>query len=174
MIPYRSRLRRIIVQGLALLTIVGVFCGSSHADVITPSGTPATLPTANPLQLGQSAADSTVSSAPSKRVSWVDWNGGNFFGPCRGDCAISLYGGKEVTTSMECIFFVKYPAKLLPEWNWRGTYLAAATVSRRLVTFMDVLRLEPEFGSKHSVSAAGWAISAAWWAVRGRQHAHRR
>jgi transposase len=27
---------------------------------------------------------------------------------------------------------------------------------------------------KHSVSAAGWAISAAWWAVRGRQHAHRR
>src|SRR3954464_8100722 len=23
---------------------------------------------------------------------------------------------------------------------------------------------------KHSVSAAGWAISAAWWVVRGRQH----
>ena len=36
-------------------------------------------------------------------------------------------------------------------------------------------RLESgRFICKHSVSAAGWAISAAWWAVRGRQHAHRR
>src|SRR3954452_7993721 len=33
---------------------------------------------------------------------------------------------------------------------------------------------EPHPHRKHSVSAAGWAISAAWWAVRGRQHAHRR
>src|SRR4051812_37428458 len=37
----------------------------------------------------------------------------------------------------------------------------------------DLLR-RSTFDGKHSVSAAGWAISAAWWAVRGRQHAHRR
>src|SRR4051812_6930646 len=37
----------------------------------------------------------------------------------------------------------------------------------------EVGRVMPNM-RKHSVSAAGWAISAAWWAVRGRQHAHRR
>jgi hypothetical protein len=146
MIIVIARLQRIIIRGLGLLTIVGLFYGSSYPGVITPSEANPATAAISPFQIGQAVADSTAPSAPSNRIGWVDWNGDNFFGPCRGDCAISLYGGKEVTTSMERIFFIKYPAKLLPDWNWRGTYLAAGTFSRRLVTFMDVLSLEPEFG----------------------------
>ena len=131
-----AKLLKIIVPGFRLLTIVGLFYNSSHADVLKPSeANPATFASASRIQLSEAVAGD-----------WVDWNGDNFFGPCRGDCAISLYGGKEVTTSMERIFFVKYPPKLLPDWNWRGTYIAAATFSRRLVSFMDVLSIEPEFG----------------------------
>jgi hypothetical protein len=77
---------------------------------------------------------------------WIDWNGRNFFAPCSGDCAISFYGGKEVTTSMLRIFFLRYPPKLFWEWDWRDNYLAAGAFSRRLVTFWNVLSIEPEFG----------------------------
>ena len=78
--------------------------------------------------------------------SWINWNGDNFLSPCRGDCAVSVYGGKEVTTSMERIFFVRQPPKFIWDWQWRDTYLAAAALSRRLVTFGDVFSIEPEFG----------------------------
>jgi hypothetical protein len=127
-----------------LFMVVGLLCSSGHADAGNLSrGNSETFATADQLR---EAMASAAPLAPSNRVGWIDWNGDNFFGPCHGDCAISLYGGKEVTTSMERIFFVKYPPRLLPDWHWRGGYLAAATFSRRLVTFMDVVSLEPEFG----------------------------
>src|SRR5207302_522982 len=77
---------------------------------------------------------------------WIDWNGDNFFGPCRGDCSFSLYGGKEVATSMERIFFVKSPPAPIWRWHWRNTGLIAGDFSRRLVTIWKGLNIEPEFG----------------------------
>ena len=97
---------------------------------------------------------------------WVDWNG-DFIGPCHGDCAISLYGGKEVTSSMERTFFVKLPATLPWDWNWRDTYLVAGAFSRRLVTFLDVISIEPEigvgrrFGQMHTTELWG-AFNLRW------------
>ena len=99
-----AKLLQIIVPSFGLLMIVGLFYNSSHADVVKPSGAnPATFASSSRIQLSEAVAGG-----------WVDWNGNNFFGPCRGDCAISLYGGKEVTTSMERIFFVKYPPNYYP------------------------------------------------------------
>ena len=83
---------------------------------------------------------------PAGRFSWLDWNGDNFFGPCRGDCSVALHGGKEVTSSMERIFFVKFPPTPIWDWRWRDTYLVAGTFSRRLVTFFNLVSIEPEIG----------------------------
>jgi hypothetical protein len=83
---------------------------------------------------------------PARPTGWIDWNGANFFGPCRGDCAISIYGGKEVTTGMTRIFYVEEPHSPPWEWRWRNSYLVAATFSRRLVSFFDALSIEPELG----------------------------
>jgi hypothetical protein len=91
-------------------------------------------------------AQPLATGAASGRVGWLDWNGPNFFGPCRGDCALSLYGGKEVTSSMERIFFVKHPPTPAWDWRWRSTYLAAGTFSRRLVGFWNLISIGPELG----------------------------
>lgn len=99
--------------------------------------------------------------------SWVDWNGDGFFQPCHGDCAISIYGGHEVTTSMTNIFFVEYPAKPFWTWRWRNSDLAAIAVSRRLVTFWNALSIEPEaglgqrFGEMHATEFWG-ALNFRW------------
>jgi hypothetical protein len=91
-------------------------------------------------------ADSSASREPPAESGWIDWNGDNFFGPCRGDCALSLYGGKEVTTGMLRIFALKSPPVPVWKWHWRNSEVVAGTFSRRLVTFWNALSLEPEFG----------------------------
>lgn len=101
----------------AILAVAGLACGAAHADSATAAG-----------------------------AGWIDWNGDNFFRPCHGDCAFSLYGGGEVTTSMLRIFFLKMPPALPGTWHWGHSAIGAATFSRRLVTFWDALSLEPEFG----------------------------
>lgn len=134
---------RVIVQTVALMAVLGLLCGSGRGEVVAPAGgISGTLVKPVNLQLADAIA---VPAAPATRPLW-DWNGDNFFGPCRGDCALALYGGKEVTTSMTRIFFVRYPPKPIWDWRWNNSYIAAAAFSRRLVTFWDVLSLEPEFG----------------------------
>jgi hypothetical protein len=124
-----ARLRERVVRAIkaaALFAAVGLVCGNGYAST--------------------AMADNSASREPPAESGWIDWNGDNFFGPCRGDCAFSLYGGKEVTTSMLRIFFLKSPPAPVWRWHWRNSEIVAGTFSRRLVTFWNVLSLEPEFG----------------------------
>jgi hypothetical protein len=91
-------------------------------------------------------AEFSAVSTEKQPTGWISWNGGNFFGPCQGDCSVALFGGKEIISSMEGIFFVKYP--VIPAWDWRwgNAEILAATFSRRLVTFWNALNIEPEVG----------------------------
>jgi hypothetical protein len=81
------------------------------------------------------------------RLGRVDWNGDNFFGPCRGDCSIAGFAGKEITTGMTRIFLVKYPMVPAWEWRWRDSGIVAGAFSRRLVTFWDAWDIELEIGA---------------------------
>jgi len=87
----------------------------------------------------------TSPGTPVQPYDWVGWNG-DFFGDCRGDCSLALFGGKHVATSMTRIFFVNYPPRPPQEWRWRNSYVGAAAFSRRLVIFWNALSVEPEFG----------------------------
>lgn len=113
-------------KAAALFVAVGLVCSIGYASAAM-------------------ADDSKPGVAP-EPAGWIDWNGDNFFGPCLGDCAISLYGGMEVTTSMERIFFVKQPPAPFWKWHWRNNDFVAGAFSRRLVTFWNALSLEPEIG----------------------------
>jgi hypothetical protein len=99
-----------------------------------------------------------------EHAGWIDWNGDNFFGPCRGDCAFSLYGGQEVTTALERILFIKYPAKPFWTWHWGNSSIIAGEFSRRLVTFGNVLSLEPQFGIGQRLG--GMHATEFWGAIR--------
>jgi hypothetical protein len=77
---------------------------------------------------------------------WIDWNGTNFFGPCQGDCSVALYGGRQVTSAMEPIFYINYPALPPWKWHWGGSELIAGSFSRRLLTLGNALNIEPELG----------------------------
>ena len=107
------------IAAALFVAFAGLACGAAHADPATNAGA---------------------------GTGWIDWNGDNFFRPCNGDCAFSLYGGGEVTTSMLRIFFLKAPPALPWSWHWGHSAIGAATFSRRLVTFWHALSLEPEFG----------------------------
>jgi hypothetical protein len=121
----RERVVRAI-KAAALFTAVGLVCGNGYAST--------------------AMADSSASREPPAESGWIDWNGDNFFGLCRGDCALSLYGGKEVTTGMLHIFFLKSPPSPFWKWHWRNDEFVGGAFSRRLVTFWNALSLEPEFG----------------------------
>ena len=127
------------IKAAALIAAVGLLCGDGYASAAMAAD-------ADRVQQAQAVLVPAPPRAPPAPADWIDWNGDNFFGPCRGDCAISLYGGKEVTTSMLRIYFLKNPPKPFWKWHWRNSEIVAGAFSRRLVTFWDALSLEPEFG----------------------------
>ena len=128
---------------LTAVLVIGGNLGASAAALGGSSG--AALGVAAPVQQADAATAPSPPGELSEPEGGIDWNG-NFFGPCRGDCAISVYGGQEVTTSMERMFFVKYPPRPFWKWQWSNSEIIAGTFSRRLVTFWNSLSLEPEFG----------------------------
>lgn len=130
----------------AAILLAAAECGRadtrySGSDLSAPAISSAPAPPQSPARPAPAPETAAYASA-----GWLDWNGDNYFGPCRGDCAFSVYGGKEVTTGFRRAFFLRYPPKFIWEWRWRDNSLAAATFSRRLVTFWNSLVLEPEFG----------------------------
>jgi hypothetical protein len=68
---------------------------------------------------------------------------------------------------MERMFFVKYPPLPVWKWHWRNSGIVAGAFSRRLVTFWNVLSLEPEvgagqrFGEMHATEFSG-VINIRW------------
>ena len=94
------------------------------------------------------------------------WNTNDFFGPCRGECRLSFYGGPEIISDMTRIFLLQRP---LPIWDWRagGSGLAATAVSRRLLTWRGVAEVAPEFGAAKRIGdlTAGelWAALLFRW-----------
>ena len=136
----KGRVGRVLLIAWLMLGSLGGVGQDAHADALPAS---AVLPGA--VSVAQAVPFGGAFEPPG-RGPWIDWNGGDFFGPCRGDCALSLYGGKEVTSSMERIFFVRYPPTPAWDWHWRSTYLAAGAFSRRLVGFSNLISIEPELG----------------------------
>jgi hypothetical protein len=74
---------------------------------------------------------------------WITWHL-DPLSNCNQNCAITIYGGREISTSMERIFITEH----LPPWKWKygnGGFVGT-TFSRRLATFLNVIEIEPEFG----------------------------
>jgi hypothetical protein len=156
------------IRAATLFAAVGLVNGNVYAGEAAPDDPNPSYPrTVDRVKTAEVVAVPAQPRAPPEEAGWIDWNGDNFFGPCRGDCAFSLYGGKEVTSSMERMFFVKYPP--LPPWKWRWgkSEVVAGAFSRRLVTFWNALSLEPEvgvgqrFGDMHATEFWG-ALNIRW------------
>jgi hypothetical protein len=132
------------IRTATLFAALGSVCGNGYAGAAAPDDPTLSYPrTADRVKTAEVVADPAQPRAP---AGWIDWNGDDFFGACRGDCAFSLYGGEEVTSSMERMFFVKYPPLPAWKWHWGHSGIVAGAFSRRLVTFWNALSLEPEFG----------------------------
>lgn len=89
-------------------------------------------------------AIAVADEAPSQD-SWVEWHTKGFFSSCDGNCAVSLYAGREVTTAMTSAFLIQ---NQVPPWRWQygGAGLVAGSFSRRFATLFGGLDLELEDG----------------------------
>jgi hypothetical protein len=96
---------------------------------------------ANPHATAAPASGPTQSGG----ADWLDWNGPDFFGPCHDDCSVTVFGGRQITTAMTRIMLIHNPAPIW-NWHWGDAGIIGGEFSRRLVTFWDVLNIEPEFG----------------------------
>lgn len=103
--------------------------------------------------------------AAAAHASWIEWHTHRFFSSCEGNCGIALYGGREDLDEMSKIL-VRAP-RLPWNWNWGRSGLIAGSFSRRLVTLLDVLDIEPEvgvgqrFGDMHATEL--WAALVLRW-----------
>jgi hypothetical protein len=94
--------------------------------------------------------------APSA-ASQVDWHTDHFFTDCNGNCAVSVFGGQQVETTLPNI--VLQNPSLPWNWQWGNSQLVGMAMSRRLLTLWHALDIEPElglakrFGSMHSDEA---------------------
>jgi hypothetical protein len=146
-----------------LLAAVLLACGNVAAGKPALAGAEATGLAAAPPPPPPVAPPPGSPAEPEGGIVWND----NFFGPCRGDCAISVYGGGEVTTSMERIFFLKYPPRPIWTWHWRNSGIIAGTFSRQLVSLWGSVSIEPEFGIGQRFgdmrATESWAALAFRW-----------
>ena len=90
------------------------------------------------------ATDPATSADPSPDTTIV-WNTSGFFGPCYGDCSVTIYGGRELRTELPRVALLDRP---VPIWDAKlgDSELVAGTFSRRLATVWGKLNIEPEFG----------------------------
>lgn len=93
------------------------------------------------------AEDVSAPSAPGEAAprDWIDWNGADFFGPCQGDCSVTLSGGRQITTAMTRIMLI-HNAVPPWQWHWGDAGIVDGEFSRRLVTFWHALDIEPQLG----------------------------
>ncbi len=71
-----------------------------------------------------------------------------FYNPllkCNGDCAIQVFGGRILRTSMLSIYGIK-KFEPLWKWDWGREGILAGAISRRLVSFGDLVDIEVEAG----------------------------
>ncbi len=135
-----NRAWRWIVRAGCLMLLAAAQPAAAQAqapDTLTPSATPE----AEAPSLATLAEDVATPQA----VPWLQWHTANFFTSCDGNCAVSLYGGREVTTGMTSVFLFNHPT---PLWNWQygNAGLFAGTFSRRFATLFGGLDLETEGG----------------------------
>jgi hypothetical protein len=94
-------------------------------------------------------------TAPSSGGVWgaLSWLGSLFqprIGPglwqCDGNCAVSVYSGRELDTSMWSVFGLKHG--YTPPWryDYGDSGIVSAAMSRRVLTFANVIDVEPEVG----------------------------
>jgi len=123
---------------------------AAASDVATPK------PTQTPASM----------SPQSARADWLDWNGADFFGPCHADCSVTVFGGRQITTAMQSIMLIHNPVPIW-NWHWGAAGIVGGEFSRRLVTFWDVLGIEPQlgvaqrFGDMHA--AEFWGVLVFRW-----------
>ena len=73
------------------------------------------------------------------------WSPAQLFAPCRGDCAVSIYGGNYVQNSLGQVLVTSPELPL--SWNYHTTdHLIATAVSREVARFWTHWTLEPEVG----------------------------
>jgi hypothetical protein len=117
-------------------------------------------------QVAPTTTPGTSTSDDSSPAATIIWNTANFFGPCRDDCSLAIYGGREARTEMTHLLLLAQPT---PIWQtqWGPSELVAGTFSRRLATVWGKLDIEPEFGvaKRFGIMTAGefWAALSFRW-----------
>src|SRR6266851_5800567 len=87
----RERVARAI-HAAALFAAVGLVFGNGYASAASPGEHNLSyLSIADRVQIAESVPVPAQRREPPGHAGSMDWNGDNFFGPCRADCAISLY-----------------------------------------------------------------------------------
>lgn len=74
-----------------------------------------------------------------------DWRFTSLTEACRGDCGFTFYGGTLVNTPMTEIFTTKH--QMPWQWDWKSSYLVAASLSREVVAYRDWVAIELEAGA---------------------------
>ncbi len=106
---------------------------------------------------------------------WLVWNGDNFFHTCTGDCSATLFVGRQIVTPLTNMLFIDSPGKYPWQGRWGGAEFVGGEVSRRLITFWDLLSIDPEIGAgkRFGTMSAGefWgALSFRWHLFPWNEH----
>jgi hypothetical protein len=91
------------------------------------------------------ASDATAGSSPGDEP-WLVWHTHDFFTSCDGNCAFGIYGGRQVTTNMTRVFFLRDP---VAPWNDHvgKAGIVSGSFSRRIASLLGVLDFEAELGA---------------------------
>lgn len=83
---------------------------------------------------------------PAHASEWFEWKWHSLSQDCKGDCAVTIFAGPALTTSMADVFGIN--EHLVAPWNWDtgNGFFAGAVASRRIATIFRVIDIEPEIG----------------------------
>lgn len=102
---------------------------------------------------------------PAPSAGAIRWYNSDFFSACESHCGVAAYWGGQVVTPMTRVF-IRNP-QFPTAWDWGNSTLAGATFSRRLLTILDVIDVEPEIGVSQRFGALnateGWAAVYFRW-----------
>ncbi len=94
------------------------------------------------LALSLALAWPAVAALAQDRFGWVQWH--PLDAPCAGNCAAAAYAGWYVENSLGQVLVTSPETPFT--WDYRGDYIVATAVSRRIATLWGHVDIEPEFG----------------------------
>jgi hypothetical protein len=93
----------------------------------------------DPSPMRESGVWGSIASLFQPRIGPGQWE-------CNGNCAVSVYAGHELDTSMWTVFGLKHGYRPPWRYNYGDSGIVSGAVSRRVLTFANVIDVEPEIG----------------------------